>query len=62
MGEYRNIVNAKQWEPTDINEKSQDEHFPLEISTEEIEDPLIKTVNKYDFKNRHNGNDKDSGG
>ena len=29
MGEYCNIVASNWWEPTDIKEKSQDEHFPL---------------------------------
>ena len=33
MGEYRNIVTPKRWEPTDIKEKSEDYPFPMNVST-----------------------------
>ena len=29
MGEYHNVFTPKQWEPTDIKEKSQDEPLPM---------------------------------
>ena len=61
MGEYRNIVNSQQWEPTDIKENYQDDHLPLSFSAEEIEEPVINTVNKADFKNSHSGKDNDYG-
>ena len=48
--------------PTDIKEKSQDEPLPLNFSTRSIEEPVVKTKNKYDFKILHDDKYNDSSG
>ena len=55
ISEYHKIFTSKQWEPTDIKEKSQDEPLPLIFPTVAIEEPVIETVNKYDFNICHSG-------
>ena len=50
ISEYHKIFTSKQWEPTDIKEKSQDVKISLNFSTGEIEETVIKTANKYYFK------------
>ena len=62
MGEYHKIVTSQRWEPTDIKENYQDEHFPLDFTTGEIEEPVTKTENKADLKIPHSGKENDSGG
>ena len=59
---YLIIIDSKRWEPTDIKEQFLYEPLTLRVSTGEIEEPVIKTSNKSDFKICHNGKDNESGG
>ena len=47
LQEYRNIVNSKWWEPTDIKNISKDNSLLLPDSTVTIEYPVNKTVEKF---------------
>ena len=49
------IAESKRWEPTGSNKNSKDYPLILKAPTVEIEAPVKNNVEKFYFKNRHNG-------
>ena len=55
-GEYRNILDSKQWELDTSNEKSQDQPSLSKAYTLDIEQSINKALKKVDLKSRRSGN------
>ena len=53
VGEYHKFFDSKQWEHTDIKEKSQDEPLPMKAPTGEIKKTATKTANHIYLNIRH---------